>query len=331
MQSFVVDTSLVRFLAIILITNSHLDRLYPDPRFATGGGLGNALFFALSGFGLAMSARKQLPSLNSWLSRRLLNIYPQVALATLLLATLSSVADSWPPAKLFHYFIWPTNYWFVAAIVTFYIPIYITLKYFSNAIRYIIFIFIAPYLFFYYTELSLTRFSIEDDPFRWLFYFQVMLFGAHLASSDTLTKHRKSDGVVLLFIIACYFIIKLLLSKGIFKEFQFFIHLITFPFVLFSLRFFSNPDLLDHIKKFRLYSFIAFLGQLSLEVYLVQGFLIRWVAETGVNYIFSILIIWPVVFLAAWPLSLASKRMVDLLSVLWSRGLSGAARIRNEQ
>ena len=49
------DTTLMLCLATVLITLSHLDAFVPDPRIATGGAIGNSLFFFLSGFGLAKS------------------------------------------------------------------------------------------------------------------------------------------------------------------------------------------------------------------------------------------------------------------------------------
>ena len=47
------DTTLMLFMATVLITLSHLDAFVPDPRIATGGAIGNSLFFFLSGYGLA--------------------------------------------------------------------------------------------------------------------------------------------------------------------------------------------------------------------------------------------------------------------------------------
>ena len=51
--------SLMRFLAVILITNSHIGPLYPPHLqfLSTGGALGNSLFFFCSGFALYLSNR----------------------------------------------------------------------------------------------------------------------------------------------------------------------------------------------------------------------------------------------------------------------------------
>lgn len=41
---------LAKFFAVLLVLNSHLDKCYPIPALATGGALGNALFFFVSGY-----------------------------------------------------------------------------------------------------------------------------------------------------------------------------------------------------------------------------------------------------------------------------------------
>lgn len=91
------DTTFLRFVAILLITNSHLDRLYPVSAMATGGQLGNSLFFMLSGFGLVASYRKKGGVFWPWLQRRLSRIYPPVLLVTLTAALVTGTAFGWGP------------------------------------------------------------------------------------------------------------------------------------------------------------------------------------------------------------------------------------------
>lgn len=52
--------SLIRFIATVLITNSHYDDLYPQGYsfLSTGGMIGNALFFWVSGYTLYFSLKK---------------------------------------------------------------------------------------------------------------------------------------------------------------------------------------------------------------------------------------------------------------------------------
>ena len=41
--------NLLRVFAVFLVFNSHCDALYPVSALATGGAMGNALFFVISG------------------------------------------------------------------------------------------------------------------------------------------------------------------------------------------------------------------------------------------------------------------------------------------
>jgi len=68
---------LLKFLAAIMITNSHCKPLYPDSISALGtfGAPGNALFFLVSGFTL-MLGRKDIFS--TWYKRRISRIWPSV-------------------------------------------------------------------------------------------------------------------------------------------------------------------------------------------------------------------------------------------------------------
>ena len=50
MFSFVVY---IKSLACLLITNSHFNRIWPISAMATGGAIGNALFFMVAGFCLS--------------------------------------------------------------------------------------------------------------------------------------------------------------------------------------------------------------------------------------------------------------------------------------
>ena len=73
------DTNFLRALAIILIINSHMDLFYPVKYLATGGMIGNSIFFMLSSIGLYLSWQKNPQyNFNVWFLRRIRRIYPSV-------------------------------------------------------------------------------------------------------------------------------------------------------------------------------------------------------------------------------------------------------------
>src|SRR5206468_4902650 len=82
------STNFLRVLAIILVVNSHMDNLYPPQVafLATGGMIGNALFFMLSACGLLVSMQEHPRAFGEWYARRIIRIYPSVWVTVILLS-----------------------------------------------------------------------------------------------------------------------------------------------------------------------------------------------------------------------------------------------------
>jgi hypothetical protein len=72
---------LLKFIAIIFITNSHLNGYYPVSYFSTAGSLGNSIFFLISTIGLTFSLDKKVINFSSWYKKRFIRIYPTMWLA----------------------------------------------------------------------------------------------------------------------------------------------------------------------------------------------------------------------------------------------------------
>lgn len=79
---------ILKFLAVFLIINSHMDALYVKyEMLATGGAIGDVLFLFASGYTLLLSKRKQ--SFDNWYKRRINRIYPSVFVCTVMGALFS--------------------------------------------------------------------------------------------------------------------------------------------------------------------------------------------------------------------------------------------------
>ena len=142
----------LKAIASVLIINSHYDTIYPVAALATGGALGNAIFFAVSGFcrysdappHTAFRLRRTSASL-----LKLLSLYVPTWLMTLIAAFTyrKGLALEFHPFQLL---LWPTPFWFVGAIIVFYI-LYDILGNVVSAKDYAIFISITAgiYLFYY--------------------------------------------------------------------------------------------------------------------------------------------------------------------------------------
>lgn len=76
---------ILKFLAVFLIINSHMDALYVKySMLATGGAIGDVLFLFASGYTLLLSKRCQ--SFDNWYKRRVNRIYPSVFVCTIMAA-----------------------------------------------------------------------------------------------------------------------------------------------------------------------------------------------------------------------------------------------------
>lgn len=71
-----IGIDILKCFAAIVITNSHMDILYPKfGALATGGAIGDVLFFFCSGFTLFLG---RMGRFDNWYKRRINRIYPTV-------------------------------------------------------------------------------------------------------------------------------------------------------------------------------------------------------------------------------------------------------------
>ena len=135
--------SLMRFLAVILITNSHIGPLYPPHLqfLSTGGALGNSLFFFCSGFALYLSNRDT--GFAPWAIRRFTRIYPSLWIF-MTVCFLGGIQSFRLPDIII-----PT-FWFLQAIFVFYVFFFYSIKFFERQLWKVCAAFIFPLLVTYF-------------------------------------------------------------------------------------------------------------------------------------------------------------------------------------
>lgn len=173
-RDFGVDV--VKFLAVLLIINSHADMMYPKYQIlATGGAIGDCLFLFCSGFTLFWGGQK---SFGNYYKRRINRIYPSVFAAAVFLHIIirNSQVDYMQLA----------GGEFVVAIMIYYIILYNIRKYASNRIPLILLlvaiISLVVYVFWFpykYETSNLGMYGISTI-YRWVPYFAAMLLGAYI-------------------------------------------------------------------------------------------------------------------------------------------------------
>lgn len=294
----------LKFLAALFITNSHFIKVYPHflAYLATAGSLGNSLFFFVSGFTLINSNKKNF---DKWFLKRIIRIYPQVILVTLTLHLLSE------RVSLANY-VYPTLYWFVNAILLFYILYYFipkTKEFFSS----ILILLFAPYFFIYFNYLDISQFVIEVDYFRWIFYFQIMLFGGIIALEENPTGCRLRDCIFLISLFILYFGVKLLSIKfSVFYRVQFLQHLLTFPMIYYLYQLAKSDFVINNLMKTKNKKIIVGISSITLEIYLVQFYIIEKFSK--IAFPLNIIIVSALIIVSAYIVNKLIKSLIEFFA-----------------
>lgn len=267
----------VKVGAIVLIINSHLDNIYPISVLATGGAVGNALFFIASGYLLFPATTGFI----SWFWHRISKIYPYVWVHTIFMLIIGFKKLSWSPVSVFEVFIWPTHYWFIGAIIIFYVFSYFITK--NRCLKYILLsqcILVVISGLYYVFLLDTGTFVIEEAGlnsiagfYKLFYYFFIMLSGAVLKLVDLKLSPNKCLFMSVSSFGLLYLVKALLQTGSIPMEFQFLNQIFVVLFAWFTMVFFMQLDLMKFEK---INIGMRVFASRSLAVYLVQFWMIDW-------------------------------------------------------
>ncbi len=258
--------TLLKFFAAFLITWSHLDKCFPADQaiLATGGTLGNGLFFFISGFGLFLSTRN-LKSF-SWF---------QTKISKLLLPTFVFVLAKAIFNGYFNLRVDLNHTWFVWAILLFYVAYHPILVFLKDHLIKIIFI-TYPVMFIIYAIILLYRqdyfVDIANYYFKCTYYFQIFLFGGWVASKNATMKYNiKKDLLLFLLFYGAFNGLKIYIKGHTeFYPLQILSPLCIMPSIYYLFKIF-DAGLAKKIIHNKILSPIVFIvSGLTLEIYLVQ-------------------------------------------------------------
>lgn len=271
-------TDILKALAALMIVNSHFDSLYPISALATGGAIGNAIFFAVSGF--LLYPIKQ--SAGEWMKKKLLNIYiPLVPMTVISLFTVKYGVLT--RTNIFAVFVWPTVYWFAGAIILFYILYYLLSRVVSDRAFAVTFLILVIFYFAYYILLLDTSdwvvesggLSSIEGCFKLIYYFMAMLIGKWFrVNSSRAFPHKRLYLLQIIISFGAIYAVKFLMA-GVpaFYPVQFLNQYCILWLVcsVFCLMISCEPLLREKIAGRRgINAVICFLGSHTLEMYLVQ-------------------------------------------------------------
>lgn len=125
-----ISIDILKFFAAIVITNSHMDALYPHFKvLATGGAIGDALFFFCSGFTLFLG---RMGRFDNWYKRRINRIYPTIFAWAIIRAFVFHNDHGMQDTIL------SGGGWFVSCIMLYYVVLYFIQRYMIHHLMWII-------------------------------------------------------------------------------------------------------------------------------------------------------------------------------------------------
>lgn len=197
-RDFAIDV--VKFIAVLLIINSHADIMYPHLSIlATGGAIGDCIFLFCSGFTLWMGGGK---TFESYYKRRVNRIYPSVFVSIAFIHIIKR--NSCIRAIEF------AGGEFIIAIMFYYVLLYVIRQYAINYVKWIIILvalislLIYVFWFPYKYETSSKGIYGITTYYRWIPYFVAMLLGAYLGRIRLALRYDTVSDSIKLFI--CLFL-----------------------------------------------------------------------------------------------------------------------------
>lgn len=195
----------LKFLAAVLITNSHFIPIYKDVNvgLATFGVQGNALFFFVAGYLSLMGLERKRESLDNWYRKRIQRLWPTVFIWAILAAILFGDELTWQKI------LFAPNYWFLQTIAVYYLLFYfIGSELIKRGGEWLLFIFLCISVV---SALILPqgKGSIFHTKWHYLCHFSIMLMGAlvYLHRNSIKIKNKYLDYTMFLLSFVAYFVV----------------------------------------------------------------------------------------------------------------------------
>ena len=271
--------------------------MYGDYRFlATGGCIGDVLFFFCSGFTLFLKPMGEVTQFPNWYKRRINRIYPSVIAVAIFACVFFDT--QWNIIDI----IVAKRYWFISCIMLYYIAIYFVGSYFKDKIFLIsLLVVIGSAIWFYFIVSERPKFSMySGHHIRWLLFFVFMLLGAKIGTmTDKIKSSPIKDCFYLMISIAIFyalFIPGMRIRSVVYVQFFSFIPLLAAMYFFYKI---GASKWAERLYKNKVGNFvIRLIGGLCLEIYMVQSFL--FTDKMNALFPLNIVIMFLIIFIAAY-------------------------------
>lgn len=282
---------LFKFIAVVLVINSHMELLYGKYSFlATGGAIGDCMFFFASGFTIFLGRGG---TFDNWYKRRIRRIYPSLMAWALILPVINNKFIT------INDLVAGGGNWFITCIMIYYVLLYVAKKFFENKPLIPLLASISLVLVWYLFEDKTSSFMYGNTYFKWVHYFLFMLLGAYIGNRQfKLVSNIKNDLCLLILSIVSFYGIMILAAKFIFFSYLQILSLIPlFGIIIYSFKLCSLPSV-DEFMKTKKGLCLRFISGLCLESYIVQG--VMFTDKLNFLFPFNILLVFLVIMITAY-------------------------------
>lgn len=303
---------LMKAVASCLVMNSHFDSIYPISALATGGSIGNCLFFVSTGFVIANITQPFM----AWYRKKLLRLYPAIIIISILSIpfriALGQSITLGGQYGIIAEFLFAAHYWFLQALGFLYIPYYWIMS--TNAKKYLFqigLLICVLYFIYYFAFKNIHVWIIEDGTrFKWIFYFIIILIGGRyyqIVKCGQKVHTVTRSGITAIVTFLMFYGFKFILDKfPIAMPFQFMEHVILtiFTYEIFAFLLGLEPLLKNCSIKWW-WKPIRFISSITLEVFLVMDYVIEVFENLYFPFSFGVTV--TVVWGGAWLLHCVQK------------------------
>lgn len=305
---------ILKCVAVIVVLNSHMDLLYGKyAALATGGAIGDALFFFCSGFTLFLGRNA---GFFDWYKKRINRIYPTV-FASIILACLLE-KGGWEHRGLTDVLV-SGGGWFITCIMIYYAILWFVKTYAVNCLRVVFGLAFACVLLWYFVVGidSSNNNMYGACHFKWVHNFIYILLGAVIGLKKVKTKKGESRvpsfGVTIIKLMVCVIVFYGLCwfknKDGIYD----YVQMMSIAPLMGVIYYFY--ELCNTERAVKAYNskisglVIRFVGGLCLEIYLIQGMIFSDV----LNFMFPLNV--PIFFV----IIVAAAYMLRCFARIWSQ------------
>lgn len=300
------EITILKVIATLFITWFHFKWNVPEqyaPLFI-GGAIGNSLFFFCSGYLLKIKSERYP---GEWLIQKLIRILPSVWVYMGITLLLGVATYNW------NNIIYPTPYWFVNAILCFFVIFYLFRKQIDKfpCVSYCIVGIL--HISWYVINGPYDKIVMDEGGLKcWFFFFIFFLYGYAVHKNTKKAVALKYAILGTICSIGAFYLYKTLCNR-----FDLLIHLqvIIIPLILWLIIFFfyalamhiAKIDINDKIKRI-----LSHLSNLTLDIYIVQIILINYFMPK-ISFPINIIITFMIIIATAYVNNTIAGKISDMI------------------